>query len=161
MEGKGDPGLPGRCPSYLYGDEGLLVINVDEHVFPRTEQAHIVCRGGSHPGLRGALSKDSPLTSPRAQPRDRDKTLQSLHISQSVPLSSSLPISPCLISISPILLRMLYLPLLSSSPHISLLPPRIIVSLPSVSLPRAHFEPLPLSSHGYQLPTPGAPPTQS
>lgn len=26
-----------RDPSYLDGDEGLLVIDVDQHIFPRTE----------------------------------------------------------------------------------------------------------------------------
>lgn len=26
-----------RDPSYLEGDEGLLVIDVDQHIFPRTE----------------------------------------------------------------------------------------------------------------------------
>lgn len=28
---------PGPSSSYLDGDEGLLIINVNEHIFPRTE----------------------------------------------------------------------------------------------------------------------------
>lgn len=35
------PGYPG--PAYLEGDEGFLVVNVDEHIFPRAEQTHIIC----------------------------------------------------------------------------------------------------------------------
>lgn len=35
--GEGKPVSVPRDPSYLGGDEGLLVIDVNQHIFPRTE----------------------------------------------------------------------------------------------------------------------------
>lgn len=81
-----DRGGPEDQP-YLTGDERLLVINVDEHVFSRAEQAHIICGAAVAKPQRGSslLGHKEPRQDPFPSPPLHLLVHFSLHTKGPVP----------------------------------------------------------------------------